>query len=34
MRKVLLAALLAPLCEAAQSTWSAEMAEGKEAADR
>ena len=32
MRKVLLAALLAPLCEAAQSTWSAEMAEGKDTA--
>jgi len=32
MRKVLLAALLAPLCEAARSTWSAEMAEGKDTA--
>ena len=30
--KVLLAALLAPLCEAARSTWSAEMAEGKDTA--
>ena len=32
MRKVLLAALLAPLCEAARSTWSAEMAECKDTA--